>query len=43
MKTRIRLFPYTLIPELIGLVLYKIYMYNTIISINLNMYFEDEY
>jgi len=33
MKTRIRLFTYTLIPVLIGFVLYKIYMYNTIISI----------
>ena len=43
MKTRIRLFTYALIPVLIGLVLYKIYMYNTIISITLNMYIQGEY
>jgi len=43
MKTRIQLFIYTLIPVLIGLVLYKIYMYNTIISITLNMYLQGEY
>ena len=43
MKTRIRPFTYTLIPVLIGLVLYKIYMYNTIISITLNMYLQGEY
>ena len=42
MKTRIRPFTYTLIPVLY-LVLYKIYMYNTIISITLNMYLQDEY
>jgi len=43
MKTRIRLFTYTLIPVLIGLVLYTIYMYNTTISITLNMYLQGEY
>jgi len=43
MKTRIRLFTYTRIPVLIGLVLYKIYMYNTISSITLNMYLQGEY
>jgi len=43
MKTRIRLFTYTLIQVLLGLVQYKIYMYTTSISITLNMYLQGEY
>jgi len=43
MKTRIRLFTYTLIPVFIGLVICKIYMYTIIISITLNMYLQGEY
>ena len=43
MKTRIRLFTSALISVPIGLVLYKVYMYNTIIFITLNMYLQGEY